>query len=92
MRRTAHHSLCEACDARGLSICRVLPHPQLRRLADAGAIGDYAIGEALLFEGEPAEHVFNITEGVVMLFKGLADGRRQVLGFLFKGEISWGWP
>ena len=80
-------TLCEACDARGLSICRVLPHPQLRRLADAAAMSDYAIGETLVFEGDPAAHVFNITEGAVMLSKGLVDGRRQVLGFLFKGDF-----
>ncbi len=80
-------TLCEACDARGLSICRVLPHPELRRLADAAAIDTYATGATLLFEGAPDEYVFNITEGVVMLFKGFADGRRQVLGFLFKGDF-----
>ncbi len=87
LEETVCPTLCEACDARGLSICRVLPHPQLRRLADAAAMSDYAIGETLLFEGDPAAHVFNITEGAVMLSKGLVDGRRQVLGFLFKGDF-----
>jgi CRP/FNR family transcriptional regulator len=87
LEETVCPTLCEACDARGVSICRVLPHPQLRRLAAPAAIGDYAIGETLLFEGDPAAHVLNITEGAVMLSKGLADGRRQVLGFLFKGDF-----
>lgn len=44
-------------------------------------------GETLVFEGDPANHVFNITDGVAMLTRLLADGRRQVLGFLFKGDF-----
>jgi CRP/FNR family transcriptional regulator len=79
--------LCTRCGARKISICHVLPHPELRRLAECGSVKAYAAGDPVLFEGEPAEHVFNITEGMVMLFKLLSDGRRQVLGFLFKGDF-----
>jgi CRP/FNR family transcriptional regulator len=79
--------ICEACSARETSICHVLPHPELRRLADSAAVSSYTSGEILVFEGQAANHVFNITEGVVMLFKLLSDGRRQVLGFLFKGDF-----
>ena len=78
---------CEACSARPFSICHVLPHPDLRRLADGGAVKTFAPHTALVCEGEPAEHVFNITEGVVMLYRLLTDGRRQVLGFLLKGDF-----
>jgi CRP/FNR family transcriptional regulator len=79
--------LCIRCGARQTSICHVLPHPELRRLADCASVKTYIAGDAIFHEGEAAEYVFNITEGMVMLFKLLSDGRRQVLGFLFKGDF-----
>ncbi len=79
--------ICAACSARETSICRVLPHPELRRLADCGSVKTYEAGVDFIRQGDPSEHVFNITEGMVMLFKDLADGRRQVLGFLLKGDF-----
>jgi len=38
-------------------------------------------------EGETAEWLFNVTEGVVKLYKLLPDGRQQVTGFLFAGDF-----
>lgn len=78
---------CETCTARPLSVCNVLSYPQLRRLADCGAVRAYAPREDLVREGEPADFAFNITEGMVMLFHRLPDNRRQVLGFLLKGDF-----
>jgi CRP/FNR family transcriptional regulator len=79
--------VCEACSARAFSICSVLPHPELRRLADCSAVRAFEPRAELVREGDAAEHVFNITEGMVMLYRLLADGRRQVLGFLLKGDF-----
>ncbi|WP_158913212.1 Crp/Fnr family transcriptional regulator [Caulobacter sp. S45] len=79
--------MCNQCGARTTSICSVLPHPELRQLADCATVKTYAPGDLLIREGDTFDHVFNITEGMVMLFKLLGDGRRQVLGFLFKGDF-----
>jgi CRP/FNR family transcriptional regulator len=79
--------MCERCEARQVSICSALPDVEQCRLADLATHRLYAAGELLVREGETADYVFNITEGVVMLFKLLSDGRRQVLGFLFKGDF-----
>ena len=79
--------VCEACTARAFSICSVLPHPDLRRLADCSVVRAFEPHAELVREGEAAEHVFNITNGMVMLYRLLADGRRQVLGFLLKGDF-----
>lgn len=79
--------VCSECAAREISICRVLPHPGLRQMADVAATKTYVAGETIAFEGDSAHHVFNITDGVVMLTRLLSDGRRQVLGFLFKGDF-----
>ena len=78
---------CDHCAARPFSICHVLPHPELARVADCSTVRPYAQHEDLVHEGDPAEFAFNITEGVVMLFRLLPDSRRQVLGFLFKGDF-----
>ncbi len=78
---------CASCSARTISICRALPHPELRRLAQCGTDKGYEPGATLVLQGDRAEAVFNVVEGVAMLFKLLADGRRQVLGFLMKGDF-----
>ncbi len=78
---------CDACAARGVSICRVLPHRQLRRLADCMVEQEFAAGATLFGDGDPGGALFNITDGVVKLFKLMPDGRRQVIGFLFRGDF-----
>lgn len=46
-----------------------------------------ASGTTFVDEGEPALHVFTVVSGVVKLFKLLADGRRQIVGFRVPGDI-----
>jgi CRP/FNR family nitrogen fixation transcriptional regulator len=38
-------------------------------------------------EGEPAEHVYQLTSGAVRTYKLLADGRRQINAFHLPGDI-----
>ncbi|BBK44293.1 Crp/Fnr family transcriptional regulator [Allostella vacuolata] len=78
---------CSACDVRQLSICDVLGAPELRRLADIVATVSFAAHRTVLSEGEPAELLYNVTLGTVKLYKLLADGRRQITGFLFPGDF-----
>src|SRR5262249_32889074 len=41
-----------------------------------------------LFEqGALAGSVFNVTEGIVRLYKSLPDGRRQIVGFALPGDF-----
>ena len=80
-------TLCAKCAARQVSICNILPHAALRRLDDCLVVKSYTHGEIIASEGEPAQHVFNVTDGAAMLTRSMADGRRQVLGFLFKGDF-----
>ncbi|MBI3515632.1 MAG: helix-turn-helix domain-containing protein [Proteobacteria bacterium] len=44
-------------------------------------------GAQILMEGDPAEHLFRITSGVVKVYRTLADGRCQITGFLFVGDF-----
>ena len=43
--------------------------------------------DSIFFEGDPAEQVFEIVEGLVGVHKLLPDGRRQVIGFLHPGDF-----
>src|SRR5690242_18315324 len=38
-------------------------------------------------EGEPVEYVYEVGSGAVRTVKMLADGRRQISGFYFPGDI-----
>ncbi|MEM6462582.1 MAG: helix-turn-helix domain-containing protein [Pseudomonadota bacterium] len=50
-------------------------------------IARYAAGHPLFFEGDDAEYVYEIVEGVVRTSKILFDGRRQVLSFGYPGDV-----
>ena len=43
--------------------------------------------ELLFTEGDPISHVYRIETGVIALFRVLADGRRQVMGFAYPGDL-----
>ncbi|AYG63584.1 Crp/Fnr family transcriptional regulator [Rhizobium jaguaris] len=44
-------------------------------------------GESLFFESDPARHLFEVVEGVLRIFKIMADGRRVITGFLYSGDL-----
>jgi CRP/FNR family transcriptional regulator len=48
---------------------------------------DLQPGEVLIAAGAPAEQVFNILSGTLMLSRTGRDGRRQVLSFLFRDNF-----
>jgi CRP/FNR family transcriptional regulator len=48
---------------------------------------DLAPGEVLIVAGSPADHVYNILGGMLMLSRTGRDGRRQVLSFLFRDNF-----
>lgn len=80
-------SACATCGARPHSVCGALGQDDLLRL-DALAEGmSYAPGQTLVHEGDAADQLFNITSGSVRVYKLLADGRRQITGFLFAGDF-----
>jgi CRP/FNR family transcriptional regulator len=78
---------CESCPARVLSICGAMRTEDLGRLATIRSSRRVAAGETFVSEGEAATHFFNITEGSVKVYKLMPDGRRQITGFLFAGDL-----
>src|SRR5262245_19810380 len=43
--------------------------------------------EFVFAEGDPTTHVFRIETGAEALYKVLADGRRQIVGFAYPGDL-----
>src|SRR5262244_1816879 len=43
--------------------------------------------EFVFVEGDAASHVYRVETGAVALFKVLADGRRQIVGFAYPGDL-----
>ncbi len=78
---------CGGCDARPFSFCSALRVNELERLADISEQVELRAGEALVRRDERASCVFNITDGQVRVSRVLDDGRRQVVGFLMRGDF-----
>jgi CRP/FNR family transcriptional regulator len=78
---------CDSCGARPLSVCRSIDEAHISQLDALAERIVIDAGAALIHEGDPATHLFNITSGSVRVYKLLQDGRRQITGFLFAGDF-----
>jgi CRP/FNR family transcriptional regulator len=86
-RIATHSSPCSACSVRQLTICAALEERELDEMSAILSRLALEPGDSLFMEGDPAQHLFNVTAGAVKIFKLLADGRRQMTGFLFPGDF-----
>jgi len=87
-----HHSLhlvhpCDTCAVRPYSACAALNPDEQKRLVDIMKTVEIDAHQAIFNEFDKAQHVFNVTEGAVKIYKLLSDGRRQITGFLFPGDF-----
>ncbi|MEQ8747955.1 helix-turn-helix domain-containing protein [Pyruvatibacter sp.] len=80
-------SPCVNCDVRMQAICAVLNDDELGALAKLTHSESHDVGETLFFEGDRAGECFIVQKGALKLYKLLPDGRRQITGFLFKGDF-----
>jgi CRP/FNR family transcriptional regulator len=78
---------CDECPIRSFSICSALDRDGFGALQAIGQEVTFRSRALLFMEGEPAEAVFNVTAGLVRLFRLFADGRRQVVGFALPGDF-----
>ena len=72
---------------RDLSVRRALDPDKLPHLAAIAGRRHLAAGGTLFEEGGPADEILTLTTGILKLYKLLADGRRQVVGFLVPGDF-----
>ncbi|WP_417316774.1 cyclic nucleotide-binding domain-containing protein [Emcibacter sp.] len=82
-----HHSACESCSIRHVAMCNVLNEEEVNLLNEISSDFNRDSKQVLCAEGDPADYLFNVREGTVRLSKMLADGRRQITGFLFPGDF-----
>jgi CRP/FNR family transcriptional regulator len=78
---------CDLCDVRERSICADLNPREFAHVEKTMARRNVAKNKALMSEGEPNESLYIVIDGAFRLSKMLEDGRRQVTGFLFKGDF-----
>jgi CRP/FNR family transcriptional regulator len=78
---------CRDCSARHIGICDVLSDPDLSALAHLAQRIAVPPGKLFIEEGDSARYFFNINHGDVRVFKTLADGRRQITGFMGVGHF-----
>lgn len=79
--------ICGQCDIRHRAMCAAVQFERLGTLEAIVSHRRYAPGQAIFEEGEPADYVYNLSDGDVRLYKLLADGRRQITGFLHPGDF-----
>ncbi|MGH8052646.1 MAG: Crp/Fnr family transcriptional regulator [Stenotrophomonas sp.] len=77
---------CLHCSVRHLSVCSALSCDEVQALEQITTSMPVAMGATLARTGEPRAYVYTVTEGALRLVRTLADGRRQVNGFVLPGD------
>jgi len=78
---------CASCAIRPFAMCSALNDDGLHRIEKIVRRVSLTPNQMLFLEGDPAEQVYNIVAGTLRISKQLADGRRQITGFLFAGHF-----
>ena len=76
--------------ARQISICSHVDEEGWDRLRVMSSSVTFAKNAFILEQDEPVERVFIITDGMVKLYRLLADGQRQITGFMGPGDLLGG--
>lgn len=87
LKQKPNNHRCDTCDVRHKAMCAAVDFEHTAQLQAIVSHHNYAPGQVIFEEGDPAEFVFNISDGEVRLYKLLPDGRRQVTGFLAAGDF-----
>jgi CRP/FNR family transcriptional regulator len=85
--RASQDAASRNCTVPSIGMCCDLDAADLCRLAAVATELRFAAGHVPVHEGEAATHLFTIVDGTVKLYKLMPDGRRQVTGFLFAGDM-----
>ena len=78
---------CAACDIRLRTFCGTLDAGELAAFKGLGDIVRIEPRQALFHQGDAADLVYNVTRGILRLYRLLPDGRRQVTGFVQAGDF-----
>jgi CRP/FNR family transcriptional regulator len=80
-------AVCETCGSRVTGLCRPLDAAGLDEMLSEAQQLTLPPRHLLFDEGDRAAHVFTLVQGTAKLSRLLPDGREQVLGFRFAGDV-----
>jgi len=78
---------CRACALRHAAVYGDIAEDELQKLFAAGTEVKLRRGQTLFTEGDEAEFLYSISKGAMMVYKMTQDGRRQITGFLYEGDL-----
>lgn len=77
---------CAHCAVRGRAVCSALSEHEMETLDRATQHLRCSAGSTLVRAGDARQYVYTLTSGVLRMVRTLADGRRQVAGFVLPGD------
>lgn len=83
----AENSRCVGCEVRERGVCATLDVGQIADMEAAVSVKRLSEGQLLMLEGDPSDHVANVTRGRLKVYKSLPDGRTQLLRVLRPGDF-----
>ncbi|MCW5695137.1 MAG: Crp/Fnr family transcriptional regulator [Bauldia sp.] len=78
---------CDRCGIRPRSICANAVGNEWDAFVALARPRSYAARSPLFMEGDPADTVFNVTAGVVRMFRLSRGGQYQIVGFALAGDV-----
>jgi CRP/FNR family transcriptional regulator len=63
------------------------PNPALRKLWETASARLFKAGQPVFRAGDDQLELYKVTSGTIRLYKNFKDGRRQVIAFLFAGDL-----
>jgi CRP/FNR family transcriptional regulator, anaerobic regulatory protein len=79
--------ICETCGSRVAGLCRPLDAAALDEVSAEAHRMALPARATVFREGDPAGRVFTLVDGTAKLTRLLPDGRQQVVGFRFAGDV-----
>jgi CRP/FNR family transcriptional regulator len=72
---------------RDRTLCAAIEPDELELINAIVTKTDHLPEVTIFAEGESSDNIYNVTRGVVRISKLLPDGRRQITGFMFPGDL-----
>jgi CRP/FNR family transcriptional regulator len=73
--------------ARGATLCASLADADMHRLFALAAQREFGTGDLIFHQEQSADYVYSLRSGYGAIFRLTADGKRQILSFLFPGDF-----
>lgn len=81
---------CGNCVARQISICSNVDDSGLAKLRAISSHASFPVGKVIFDQDQRMDRVFIVIKGMIKLYHLLADGQRQITGFLGPGDVLGG--